>query len=328
MLASTAADVAEAIADLGLSSVEWKLDGIRIQVHTRATRCGSSPATSTTSPTGSPRWWPSSGACRPTEVVLDGEALTLTEDAAAAALPGHDEPVRPARPGEPERPPVGARFFDFLHLDGEDLLDRPLLERLAALERVAGPWRIPGQVTDDPAAAEAVLPTALAAGHEGVVVKAARRPPTRPAGGASRGARSRWPAPSTSSCSAPSGATAAARAGCRTCTSAPATRQRGLRHGGQDVQGPDRRHPDLADRAVPGAGDPPGGDHRVRPPRAGGGDRPRRRADVDPLPRRRGPPLRPGQALPPRQVPARGRHHRLRPGPAHLRPQDDHEDKA
>ncbi|MCB0972810.1 MAG: hypothetical protein KDA97_14990, partial [Acidimicrobiales bacterium] len=33
MLASTAASVAEAVADLGTAAVEWKLDGIRIQVH-------------------------------------------------------------------------------------------------------------------------------------------------------------------------------------------------------------------------------------------------------------------------------------------------------
>jgi DNA ligase-1 len=65
------------------------------------------------------------------------------------------------------------RFFDCLHLDGEDLIDRPLTERLAALERVAAPWRIPGTVTDDPAQGKAVLAEALAARHEGVVVKAA-----------------------------------------------------------------------------------------------------------------------------------------------------------
>ena len=41
---------------------------------------------------------------------------------------------------------------------------------------MAGPWRIPGEVTDDPAAAEAVLQASLAAGHEGVVVKGAQSP--------------------------------------------------------------------------------------------------------------------------------------------------------
>jgi DNA ligase-1 len=64
-----------------------------------------------------------------------------------------------------------SRFFDIIHLDGDDLIDRPLTERQAALERVAGPWRIPGAVTADPADAQAVLDEALAKGHEGVMVK-------------------------------------------------------------------------------------------------------------------------------------------------------------
>jgi DNA ligase-1 len=107
-------------------------------------------------------------------VVLDGEALTLTDE--ARPQPFQETMSRVGRrTGEPAVS-VAAHFFDCLHLDGADLLDRPLLERLAALERVAGPWRIPGEVTDDPAVAETVLHAALAAGHEGVVVKGAHSP--------------------------------------------------------------------------------------------------------------------------------------------------------
>jgi DNA ligase-1 len=64
-------------------------------------------------------------------------------------------------------------FFDCLHVDGNDLLDRPLVERLDALSRVAGDHRVPGVVTEDLAQAEAVLDTSLKTGHEGVMVKAA-----------------------------------------------------------------------------------------------------------------------------------------------------------
>jgi DNA ligase-1 len=71
---------------------------------------------------------------------------------------------------------LASRFFDVLHLDGEDLIDQPLVDRQAALERVAGPWRIPGVVTADAAEAQRVLDAALAAGHEGVMVKAAGSP--------------------------------------------------------------------------------------------------------------------------------------------------------
>jgi DNA ligase-1 len=67
-------------------------------------------------------------------------------------------------------------FFDCLHVDGEDLLDRPLHERLARLEAIVPALRIPGRVTDDPADAIAIQTEALAAGHEGVMVKAADSP--------------------------------------------------------------------------------------------------------------------------------------------------------
>jgi DNA ligase-1 len=74
---------------------------------------------------------------------------------------------------EPAAADLRAWFFDCLHVDGRDLVDEPLLTRLDELERVAGGWRIPAIVTEDAAAAAAVLDEALAAGHEGVMVKAA-----------------------------------------------------------------------------------------------------------------------------------------------------------
>ena len=174
MLASTAADVGEAIAGLGAASVEWKLDGIRLQVHKRGgdvrifTRNLNEITDRMPEVVDIVRRLPA------TAVVLDGEALTLTDD--ARPQPFQDTMSRVGRrTGEPVTT-VTPHFFDCLHLDGEDLLDRPLLERLAALERVAGPWRIPGEVTDDAAAAAEVLRAALAAGHEGVVVKGAQSP--------------------------------------------------------------------------------------------------------------------------------------------------------
>ncbi|HKY75095.1 MAG TPA: ATP-dependent DNA ligase [Acidimicrobiia bacterium] len=174
MLASTAPDVTAAVKDLGLASVEWKLDGIRLQVHKRGddvrifTRNLNDITDRMPEVVAVIRGLPAE------QVVLDGEGLTLTED--LRPQPFQDVMSRVGRrSGEPTAS-VGAHFFDCLHLDGEDLLDQPLLERLAALERVAGPLRIPGQVTDDPATAEEVLRASLAAGHEGVVVKGASSP--------------------------------------------------------------------------------------------------------------------------------------------------------
>jgi DNA ligase-1 len=66
---------------------------------------------------------------------------------------------------------LGVWFFDLLHLDGRDLLDEPLSARAELLDAVAGPLRIPAVVTADPDVAARFLDGALAAGHEGVMVK-------------------------------------------------------------------------------------------------------------------------------------------------------------
>jgi DNA ligase-1 len=69
-------------------------------------------------------------------------------------------------------PALHAFFFDCLRADGVDLLDRTLEERREVLARVAPGRVVPSLVTDDAAAADAFLAEALAAGHEGVMVKA------------------------------------------------------------------------------------------------------------------------------------------------------------
>ncbi len=74
-------------------------------------------------------------------------------------------------PRRPARSPCGPGFFDVLHIDGRDLVDEPLSARLDELERIAAAWRIPAVITDDVDTADAFARDALAAGHEGVMVK-------------------------------------------------------------------------------------------------------------------------------------------------------------
>ena len=57
-------------------------------------------------------------------------------------------------------------WFDCLHLDGTDLIDRPLVERAEVLDRLAGATRVPAILTDDPDRAGAFLDAAMAAGPE------------------------------------------------------------------------------------------------------------------------------------------------------------------
>lgn len=168
MLASTAATPTAALEVTGLASVEYKLDGARIQVHRRGddvhvyTRSLADITHRVPEIVEIVRGLPAD------DLILDGETLSLDED-------GGPRPFQEtmSRFGADVSRDLVLRpwFFDVLHVDGRDLLDEPLSTRLTELERVVGEWRMPGIVTDDPAAAEQLSRDALAAGHEGVLVK-------------------------------------------------------------------------------------------------------------------------------------------------------------
>ena len=220
MLASAAASAEAAVSEMGRASVEWKLDGGRVQVHRRGemvriwTRNLNEVTDRLPGVAAIVRSLPVRSA------VLDGELAVLDDDLSPGAAfqdtmsrfgaddspdfsatgsddgsgavdhsdaggadegavdrsdaSGADEGAEPAeeadRAAAMRLTPV---FFDLVHRDGADLLDEPLAARLEQLAEVAGDHRVPGTVTDDPAAAAAVFAEAVGRGHEGVVVKAA-----------------------------------------------------------------------------------------------------------------------------------------------------------
>jgi DNA ligase 1 len=173
MLASTAASVGEAVASFDRASVEWKLDGIRIQIHRRddAVRIYTRNLNEITR--SLPGIVDAVLGLRVTRAVLDGEALRMLADGPAAF---QDTVTRIDR--NPSSEGMTVFLFDALHIDGDDLLDTPLEERLARLELIAPHLRIPGALTSDPGEGRRVLEQSLRAGHEGVVVKDARSPYT------------------------------------------------------------------------------------------------------------------------------------------------------
>jgi DNA ligase 1 len=166
MLASTAASVAEAVGSFVRSSVEWKLDGIRIQVHRRDeevriyTRNLNDITPMLPGVVAAVRDLPVSQA------VFDGEALWMSEHGPA---PFQDTVSQIDSDAPPEG--IVTFLFDALHLEGNDLLDTPLEERSGRLEAIAPHLKIPSVITSEPDAAERALEEALEAGHEGVVVK-------------------------------------------------------------------------------------------------------------------------------------------------------------
>ena len=166
MLASTSASVSEAVAGFQRASVEWKLDGIRIQIHRRDgevriyTRNLNEITADLPGIVDAVRRLPA------TQAVLDGEALWMGDDG-----PGSFQQT--VSQIDSDAPPEGivTFLFDALHIDGEDLLDTPLQERAARLQSIAPALRIPSMLTSDPEEGQRVLEESLGAGHEGVVVK-------------------------------------------------------------------------------------------------------------------------------------------------------------
>jgi DNA ligase 1 len=171
MLASGAESVAEAVGSFVLSSVEWKLDGIRIQAHRRDAEVRIFTRNLNEITHALPGIVEAVRRLPLRQAVLDGEALWMGEEGPASFQETVSRIDADAPPAE-----VVTFLFDLLHLDGEDLLDAPLAERAARLEAVAPQLRIPGVLTSNVADGERVLAEALAAGHEGVVVKDAASP--------------------------------------------------------------------------------------------------------------------------------------------------------
>ncbi|HEX2026754.1 MAG TPA: ATP-dependent DNA ligase [Nitriliruptorales bacterium] len=178
MLAQTADDLDEALADLGPAAVEAKLDGARVQAHRLGdeVRVYTRNLREVTDRLGAVveavRGLPAG------RLVLDGEVLALRHDGRPRAF--QDTMRRFGTDPLPERLTdltLTPFWFDVLHLDGDDLLDRPLAERTAALEEaVPEPRRVPRRTVVSPDDARAGLDEALRRGHEGVMLKALDAP--------------------------------------------------------------------------------------------------------------------------------------------------------
>ena len=175
MLAATAASVEEALDKLGEAAVEWKLDGIRVQVHRDGDDVGVYTRSLDDITGRVPEIVAAARAVPATAFVFDGEAIALRDD-------GRPRPFQETGSRTATRTsgaPVGLSWFvfDALHIGGADLLDLPYAERhRALLETVPEPLRVPRIVTTSSAEAEDFFRETVARGHEGVVVKSLEAP--------------------------------------------------------------------------------------------------------------------------------------------------------
>ncbi len=178
MLASPAKSVREALADKAFADspevvVDHKLDGARIQVHRDGDEVRIFTRTLKEVTHRLPEVVEVVRSLPASSLVLDGESLVLDDGERPRAFA---DTMSRFSADAPREQVVRPYFFDLLHVDGRDLLDAPLSARLAELERVASSWRVPSTVTGDPDVADGVIAQALAAGHEGVVVKSLTAP--------------------------------------------------------------------------------------------------------------------------------------------------------
>ena len=180
MLAQTASGAAEALERLGGTAVfEAKLDGARVQIH----RAGGAVSIYTRSLDDVTERLPevveATLALPVTDLIADAEAIALRPDGrphrfqVTASRFGRSVDIAAAR----ESQPLSVFIFDLLHLDGDDLLDRPTSERVAALDAIVPKiHRVDRLITDDAEAAQRFLDLTLDAGHEGVMAKSLSAP--------------------------------------------------------------------------------------------------------------------------------------------------------
>jgi DNA ligase-1 len=180
MLAQTATGVGEALERLGGTAVfEAKLDGARVQIH-RAGDVVSIYTRSLDDVTARlPEVVDATLALPVTNLIADAEAIALRPDGrphrfqVTASRFGRSVNIAKAR----ESQPLSVFVFDLLHLDGEDLLDRPTSERVDALDAIVPKaHRVDRLITDDAEAAQRFLDITLDAGHEGVMAKSLSAP--------------------------------------------------------------------------------------------------------------------------------------------------------
>ena len=182
MLADSAPNVVEALQEFGdgvAAALEWKLDGARIQVHKQGDRVAIYTRSLNDVTPAVPEVTEAVRAFPAEELILDGEIIAL--DAAERPLPFQVTMRRFGRRLDVDalraQIPVVPFFFDILRLDGEDLLDHQLHQRLTRLDAIVpASMRVPRTVTADVEEAKRFETGALERGHEGLMAKSLSAP--------------------------------------------------------------------------------------------------------------------------------------------------------
>ncbi|HZO20486.1 MAG TPA: ATP-dependent DNA ligase [Gemmatimonadaceae bacterium] len=179
MLADSANDVAEALGVSGDATLEWKLDGARIQVHRARDRVAVYTRNLNDVTSRVPEVVEAVRGFAARELILDGEVIAIA--GSGRPLSFQDTMQRFGRKLNVEtlrgQLPLTPFFFDVLLHDGEEVLDRPLSSRLELLEAIVpAAYRVPRLVGASVEDATRFQADTLERGHEGVMVKSLAAP--------------------------------------------------------------------------------------------------------------------------------------------------------
>ncbi len=171
MLAAPADSIEEAFNGVGDAQVEWKIDGVRAQIHKKGTRVAVYSRQGNEITGGCSALLEAFAALDADAIVLDGEVVRIGPN--GVARPFQDSFSAIASKGAlPSGDRLRVYLFDCLHRDGADLLDAPLATRLEALRAAAPPELVvPAVRVATVEDAKRFYADAIAAGNEGVVIK-------------------------------------------------------------------------------------------------------------------------------------------------------------
>jgi ATP-dependent DNA ligase I len=174
MLAESENTVDDALDRLGDATLEYKIDGARVQVHKSGDDVAIFSRTLNDVTASAPEIVSLVRALPARVLVLDGEVIALRPGGAPHPFQitmrrfGRKKDIARGR----DELPLTPFFFDCLYADGGVLLDEPLERRTQTLQEVAGALVIPRIIRPSHEAADAFAKEALARGHEGVMAKA------------------------------------------------------------------------------------------------------------------------------------------------------------
>ena len=174
MLAQLGESIASALGEIGTAAVEWKYDGARVQIHKEGDSVAVFSRRMENVTASLPEIVMAARQITAKSAILDGEAVAIGKDGRPMAFQEILKRFRRKYNVEKLAAQIPLRLFlfDLIYLDGKSVTHLPLSERRALLEKIANPNILADQVLSGSVeAAEEIYRQALAAGHEGLILK-------------------------------------------------------------------------------------------------------------------------------------------------------------